>query len=90
MAVTRQRQACKLAVEIILRILAEISEDFLKPMNEGWQSECILREGRVSKVYYLTPVTKEMNQRQVLNQKKLKSCLGCANTVEKYSKDTRS
>ena len=58
------------------RKTAGISEDFMRPMNEGWQRECIMREGRVSKVYYLTPVNKEeMNRRRVRNKKKLKSFL---------------
>ena len=57
------------------RKTAGLSEDFIKPMNEGWQRECIMREGRVSKVYYLTPITKEMNRRRVRNKKKLKSFL---------------
>ena len=57
------------------RKTAGISEDFMRPMNEGWQRECIMREGRVSKVYYLTPLNKEMNRRRVRNKKKLKSFL---------------
>ena len=33
----------------------EISVDFKKAFNEGWQRECLMREGRVSKVHYLSP-----------------------------------
>ena len=30
-------------------------KDFLKPFSLNWKRECLMREGRVSMVYYLSP-----------------------------------
>ena len=33
---------------------------FKKPMCEGWERECIVREGEISQVYYLSPIMAAM------------------------------
>ena len=45
---------------------------FKKPLSEGWERECIVREGKISNVYYLSPTTADGRRRRF----KDKECLG--------------
>ena len=41
--------------EVETRRGKQLLKDLLKPFSLNWQWECLMREGRVSKVYYRSP-----------------------------------
>jgi len=54
----------------------ELCIDLVKPLSEGWIRECILRNGEVSNVYYLTPVSgNERKRKRIRNKQKLAAFL---------------
>ena len=53
----------------------KISVDLKKAFTEGWQRECLMREGRVSKVHYLSPRISARNQTRFQSLIKLRNYL---------------
>ena len=42
----------------------KMSCDLMKPFSEGWVRECLVKNGTVKNVYYLTPVSGTNNKRR--------------------------
>ena len=50
--------------EVEIRRGKQLLQDLLKPFSFNWQRECLMREGRVSKVYYRSPPIMKDNRRR--------------------------
>ena len=53
----------------------EMSFDLRKPFTEGWQRECIMREGRMSAVHYISPRKSHRRPTRVRGVEQLQSYL---------------